>query len=89
MLVRRKEQIRDLFTTRLRELERELLKKPDRQLAENYLRERQVALEIECLPEWPFTFGSVARIITIAAVPAFAFLFKEILIDVLVELLKG
>lgn len=89
MLVRRKEQIRELFTSKLRELERELLRSPDRQLAENYLRERQVALEIEYLPEWPFTFGSVARIITIAAVPAFAFLFKEILIDVLVGLLKG
>ncbi|MFZ2959705.1 MAG: hypothetical protein WA705_22710 [Candidatus Ozemobacteraceae bacterium] len=88
MLVKRKKQIRDLFSAKLHEFEHSLLKTPDRSLAEKYLQERRLLVEIENLPEWPFTYGSIARIITIVAVPAFLFLFKEVLVDVLVEMVK-
>ncbi|MBF0500559.1 MAG: hypothetical protein HQM09_10540 [Candidatus Riflebacteria bacterium] len=88
MLIKRKQQIRDLFSAKLHTLEHALLKKPDRPMAERYLQERQLLIEIENLPEWPFTVDSIARIATLVAIPALLFLFKEVLVDVVVDLVK-
>ena len=88
ILTKRKKEISDLFYSELRLTEKEFLMKPQRELAAKYLLERQMSREIDNLPEWPFRFESLAQIVTLVAIPVFLFVFKEIAVEVLVELLK-
>ena len=89
IMAQRKEEIRRLFAEEHGATERRFLENPDRQMAQTYLQGRQVIQEIDNLPEWPFRFETLAKILTLVAVPAGLFIFKEIVVDVLVELLKG
>jgi hypothetical protein len=88
IMAQRKEEIRRLFAAEHAATEARFLAQPDREMAEAYLRGRQVIAEIDNLPEWPFRFEALAKVITVVAVPGALFICKEILVDVLVELLK-
>ncbi len=89
IMAQRKEEIRRLFAEEHAAIEARFLEKPERDMAQAYLQGRQVIAEIDHLPEWPFRFEALAKVVTVVAVPAALFIFKEIVIDVLVELLKG
>jgi hypothetical protein len=88
ILLQRKGEIRELFRAGYHQTEKSFLEKPSKELAREYLLERQVRQEIENLPEWPFKLETFAQIITVVALPTSLFIFKEVIVDVLVELLK-
>jgi len=88
ILVERKREIRELFYARFLATEREFLQRPDRSLAQEYLANRQVIAEIDNLPEWPFRFQTLASVMSVFLVPLALFFLKEILVDVLVDLVK-
>ena len=88
ILVARKRAIRALFGEKLLVLERQVLAEPKRELVEAYLHERELLAEIDNLPEWPFRVGAVVQIFTVVAVPVAVFVVKEVLVDVIVELVK-
>ncbi|NLI79006.1 MAG: hypothetical protein GX442_21510 [Candidatus Riflebacteria bacterium] len=88
IMAQRKEEIRRLFAGEHADIERRFLEQPDREMAHRYLTGRQVIQEIENLPEWPFRVETLAKLVTLVAVPAGLFICKEIVVDVVVELLK-
>ncbi len=87
ILVKRKLQIKDLFFSEFIGIEREFLKNPRREMAEKYISARQVIQEIDQLPEWPFRLENIMPILTVVAIPL-VFFFKEILVDVIVNLIR-
>jgi len=89
ILVSRKTEIHELFYARFLATERQFLQKPDCELAQQYLAQRQVISEIERLPEWPFRIDTLAPMLTIFALPLELFLLKEVLVELLLTLLKG
>lgn len=88
ILVVRKNRVRDLFAGDLAAVEQQFLLNPSRELGKKYFEIRSLASEAERLPEWPFRAGMVAQMFTLIAIPALLFIGKEVLVDVLVELLK-
>ncbi|MFZ2958171.1 MAG: hypothetical protein WA705_14885 [Candidatus Ozemobacteraceae bacterium] len=88
ILVCRKEEIRSIFSTRFREAEHAFLADPGSDKVDRYLAARHTLEEIEKLPEWPFRFSSIAPILSVFIIPVFLFLCKEILVDIIVNLIK-
>ncbi|HNV72318.1 MAG TPA: hypothetical protein PKO06_21600, partial [Candidatus Ozemobacteraceae bacterium] len=88
IMAQRKNDIRRLFAEEHAATERRFLEQPNKEMAQAYLQGRQVIEEINNLPEWPFRFETLAKLVTLVAVPAALFIFKEIVVDVAVELLK-
>ncbi len=88
ILLTRKNEIRQIFYSRFLQSEREFLKAPEFEKANRYLEARGLIEEIEKLPEWPFRFQTLTPILTVFAIPIGFFLVKEVLVDVLVELVK-
>ncbi len=88
IMAQRKDEIRRLFAEEHTAVERRFLEQPNREMAQAYLQGRQVIEEINNLPEWPFRFEMLAKLLTLVAIPAALFIFKEIVVDVAVELLK-
>lgn len=89
ILVERKSGIRGIFEQRLLVAEREFLQNPSPEQAQTYLAAREVSAEIENLPEWPFRFESLAPMLTLAVLPGIVVFGREILLNLVVDLVKG
>ncbi|MBF0503065.1 MAG: hypothetical protein HQM09_23255 [Candidatus Riflebacteria bacterium] len=88
ILVFRKEEIRTIFSKRFHEAERAFLTDPGSDNVDRYLAARHTFEEIEKLPEWPFRFESIAPMLSVFILPVVLFLLKEVLVDVIVNLIK-
>jgi len=91
LLITRKELLLQRQLPLLIEAEHAMLIEDSRDVTrtERYLQRRREWREIEALPHWPFNIDAVAPMISVFAIPVILFLFKEVLVDLIIDWVKG